>query len=73
MNDKFNSFFLHRKLINRMLPHLNLPKDEFTVSMSEEEMFIRTYDIKTFGFSNDINIQKLWLSKERALNSFLGF
>jgi hypothetical protein len=54
--------------INRLLRRLDLPEEECKSSQSEEELFLRQYDIKTFGCSNDQNISSLWFEKEYKSN-----
>ena len=59
------SWFICKKAINKLLCDLNLPKDEITFDSSEEELFLRLYDIQTFGHSENPTVSKMWVSNER--------
>lgn len=58
----------YTKEINRILQTLSLPKENHNIYFEDEEdVFLRLYDIKSFGCSKDKNIQNLWIMKEKSL------
>lgn len=58
----------YNKEINRILQSLSLPKESHNIYFEDEEdVFLRLYDIKSFGCSKDKNIQNLWIMKEKSL------
>jgi hypothetical protein len=54
--------------IKKSITKLNFPLDEipYLTSMSEEELFMRQWDINTFGFNKIENniLSKMWIDKE---------
>ena len=68
---QYISTFHHSKRLNKMSMQLDLP---ITInelgSISEEEMFLRTWDMSTFGMNagNNKYIRSLWLEKEMEKN-----
>jgi hypothetical protein len=74
---QYISIFHHSKRLNKMSMQLDLP---ITInelgSISEEEMFLRTWDMSTFGLSSGNNkyARSLWLEKEMQKNGlqFIG-
>ena len=52
---------------NRLLKTLDLPKDD--KYRTEEQSFIRNFDITHFGLNPDINISNQWFQNEKRYNS----
>ena len=59
------SWFICKKTINKLLCDLNLPKDDISMDCSEEDLFLRLFDIQTFGHSANPIVSKMWVSSER--------
>jgi hypothetical protein len=55
--------------INKLLKKLNFPLDEipYLPVMSEEDIFMRQWDITNFGLNKTENniLSKMWIEKER--------
>lgn len=63
------SICLCSKSLNRHLLSLNLPCEAYSqTSSSEEEVFMRLYDIEHFGKSPCLQIHKMWFEREQARN-----
>lgn len=58
----------YKRAIDKCMVELGLPKSYLDVGTSEEEMFIRLYDIKTFGMGKDVQLQKMFIDNERIHN-----
>jgi hypothetical protein len=65
--------FIIKRYIKRHLIKLNFPLDEMSLlsNMSEEELFLRKWDIETFGLNKTNNIfsSNMWMQKE--MNKFI--
>ena len=48
--------------------YLSNEKDKMSFDAKEEEVFIRQYDIQTFGMSQSKEIREMWRSKELEHN-----
>lgn len=57
--------------INKLLRELDLPEDPLhdASNKTEEDLFMRAYDIKTFGHNPDHYIRSQWIKEERLLSS----
>lgn len=68
-----NSFILKRS-IKKHLIKLSFPLDEIPhlSTMSEEELFLRKWDIETFGLNKNKNniLNNMWIQKET--NKFIN-
>lgn len=66
---EYISRFTMMQSIKKNLLKLNLPLDEvpYLSSMSEEELFIREWDINHFGLNKIKNsiLSKMWIEKEQ--------
>ena len=58
----------HVSRINTLLQDLNLPHEKHSLFTKEETLFLRYYDIQTFGYSDNLMIHKLWMEKEHQRN-----
>lgn len=71
---EYISRFTMINYIKKSIIKLNFPLDEipYLLSMTEEELFMRQWDINNFGFNKvDNNILcKMWIDKET--NKFTG-
>lgn len=67
---EYINHFMMIRSIKRNLKQLSFPLDEipYLSSMTEEDIFLRKWDIETFGLNsskNDIS-SKMWLQKETS-------
>lgn len=67
--DEYVHCFVLKQSIKRMLKVLNLPVDEVFIwdNINEESLFLRHWDIATFGLNDNTYMSKMWLDKQQDL------
>lgn len=61
-----------RRETNRLLRELSLPEERAPATTLEEDLFMREYDIRTFGHRSDMNVYSIWRDKEQMKNQELA-